>query len=134
MSAWGASRSRIPERRDSYPERDGRQRTLDLRVRGPIGSLVRMPSIASVTMWEGHDQGSSAPSASPSSSHLASGVRVANRYLVGAPIGRGGMATAYSACDERLQRAVCIKLLRSALPTTNATGDLDVATYAHFVQ
>ena len=38
-----------------------------------------------------------------------------NRYTVGAMIGTGGMADVYSAHDDRLNREVAIKILRSDL-------------------
>ena len=37
------------------------------------------------------------------------------RYEVRGRIGSGGMATIYRATDERLDRVVCIKLLRTTL-------------------
>ena len=38
-----------------------------------------------------------------------------NRYTVGAMIGTGGMADVYAAHDDRLNRDVAIKILRSDL-------------------
>jgi serine/threonine protein kinase len=42
-------------------------------------------------------------------------VVLAGRYLVGDPIGHGGMATVHQGRDLRLGRTVAIKLLRSDL-------------------
>lgn len=41
--------------------------------------------------------------------------RLANRYELGEPIGRGGMADVFEAFDTRLNRTVAIKILRSDL-------------------
>jgi serine/threonine-protein kinase len=41
--------------------------------------------------------------------------KLANRYELGEPIGRGGMAEVYEALDTRLNRTVAIKILRNDL-------------------
>ena len=70
---------------------------------------------------------------------LAEGMRLLDRYTVLDRIGSGGMATIYRATDDRLDRVVCIKLLRTTLTEgsgSNNTGGRAVfqATYSHFLQ
>jgi serine/threonine-protein kinase len=70
---------------------------------------------------------------------LAEGMRLLDRYTVLDRIGSGGMATIYRATDDRLDRVVCIKLLRTTLVEgsgSNNTGGRAVfqATYSHFLQ
>jgi tRNA A-37 threonylcarbamoyl transferase component Bud32 len=48
----------------------------------------------------------------PSSAGIVPGVVIAGRYRLGAVIGRGGMAEVHDGIDQRLERAVAIKLLR----------------------
>ena len=66
-------------------------------------------------------------------------MRLLDRYTVLDRIGSGGMATIYRATDDRLDRVVCIKLLRTTLTEgsgSNNTGGRAVfqATYSHFLQ
>lgn len=66
-------------------------------------------------------------------------MRLLDRYAVLDRIGSGGMATIYRATDDRLDRVVCIKLLRTTLiegSGSNNTGGRAVfqATYSHFLQ
>ena len=70
---------------------------------------------------------------------LAEGMRLLDRYTVLDRIGSGGMATIYRATDDRLDRVVCIKLLRTTLVEgsgSNSTSGRAVfqATYSHFLQ
>ena len=59
--------------------------------------------------------GGSSPAASDE------GVLLLGRYLVGAPIGQGGMGEIVSARDEQIGRAVAIKRLRLGQPSLDAT-------------
>jgi len=66
-------------------------------------------------------------------------MRLLDRYTILDRIGSGGMATIYRATDDRLDRVVCIKLLRTTLiegSGSNNTGGRAVfqATYSHFLQ
>lgn len=66
-------------------------------------------------------------------------MRLLDRYTVLDRIGSGGMATIYRATDDRLDRVVCIKLLRTTLVEgsgSNNTSGRAVyrATYSHFLQ
>ena len=70
---------------------------------------------------------------------LAEGTRLLDRYTILDRIGSGGMATIYRATDDRLDRVVCIKLLRTTLVEgsgSNNTSGRAVyeATYSHFLQ
>ena len=51
----------------------------------------------------------------PGEQELAEGMRLLDRYTILDRIGSGGMATIYRATDDRLDRVVCIKLLRTTL-------------------
>lgn len=75
----------------------------------------------------------------PGEQELAEGTRLLDRYTILDRIGSGGMATIYRATDDRLDRVVCIKLLRTTLiegSGSNSTGGRAVyqATYSHFLQ
>src|SRR5882757_1033759 len=74
----------------------------------------------------------------PGEQELTEGMRLLDRYNILDRIGSGGMATIYRANDDRLDRVVCIKLLRTTLVegTGNTTGGRAVyqATYTHFLQ
>lgn len=75
----------------------------------------------------------------PGEQELAEGTRLLDRYTVLDRIGSGGMATIYRATDDRLDRVVCIKLLRTTLiegSGSNNTSGRAVyqATYSHFLQ
>jgi serine/threonine-protein kinase len=66
-------------------------------------------------------------------------MRLLDRYTILDRIGSGGMATIYRATDDRLDRVVCIKLLRTTLiegSDGNNTSGRAVfrATYSHFLQ
>jgi serine/threonine-protein kinase len=70
---------------------------------------------------------------------LSEGTRLLDRYTIMDRIGSGGMATIYRAADDRLERIVCVKLLRTTLVGGSGsanTSDRAVyqATYAHFLQ
>ncbi len=68
---------------------------------------------------------------------LAKGTRLLDRYTVVEPFDSGGMATLYRARDERLDRIVCVKLLRRTLVEgSGSTSGRAVfhATYAHFLE
>ena len=62
-------------------------------------------------------------------------MRLLDRYSILDRIGSGGMATIYRATDDRLDRVVCVKLLRTTL-TGGTAGESAVyqATYTHFLQ
>lgn len=69
---------------------------------------------------------------------LSEGVRLLDRYSILDRIGSGGMATIYRATDERLQRTVCVKLLRTTVVegsgSTSGNRAVYQATYAHFLK
>ncbi len=68
---------------------------------------------------------------------LQEGTRLLDRYTILDRIGSGGMATIYRASDDRLDRVVCVKLLRRTLVEgSGSTSGRAVyeATYAHFLQ
>jgi serine/threonine-protein kinase len=65
-------------------------------------------------------------------------MRLLDRYSILDRIGSGGMATIYRATDERLDRVVCVKLLRTTLVegsgSTSGSRAVYKATYTHFLQ
>ncbi len=64
-------------------------------------------------------------------------MRLLDRYSILDRIGSGGMATIYRATDDRLDRVVCVKLLRTTLiEGSGSTSGRAVyqATYTHFLQ
>ncbi len=72
---------------------------------------------------------------------LSEGVRLLDRYSILDRVGSGGMASIYRATDDRLDRVVCVKLLRttfasgSGAATSGASGDaVFQATYEHFLR
>lgn len=66
---------------------------------------------------------------------LEEGTRLLDRYVVIDRIAGGGMASIYRATDERLERVVCVKLLRLVLEAGSTSGSAVYrATYAHFLQ
>jgi eukaryotic-like serine/threonine-protein kinase len=67
---------------------------------------------------------------------LPEGARLLDRYTIIDRIAGGGMATIYRAMDERLDRVVCVKLLRLELEGSGSTsgGAVYKATYSHFLR
>jgi serine/threonine-protein kinase len=64
-------------------------------------------------------------------------MRLLDRYSILDRIGSGGMATIYRASDDRLDRVVCVKLLRTTLVEgSGSTSGRAVyeATYSHFLK
>jgi serine/threonine-protein kinase len=65
-------------------------------------------------------------------------MRLLDRYTILDRIGSGGMATIYRATDDRLDRVVCVKLLRTTLVegsgSTSGSRAVYQATYTHFLQ
>jgi serine/threonine-protein kinase len=73
----------------------------------------------------------------PAEPELAEGMRLIDRYTILDRIGSGGMATIYRATDDRLDRVVCVKLLRTTLiEGSGSTSGQAVyqATYSHFLK
>ena len=67
---------------------------------------------------------------------LEEGTRLLDRYTIIDRYGSGGMASIYRATDERLDRVVCVKLLRLELAQSGSTsgGAVYQATYSHFLR
>ena len=67
---------------------------------------------------------------------LQQGTRLLDRYIVYDRFDSGGMATIYRAWDERLERVVCIKVLRTTVDGSgSASGNAAFrATYTHFLK
>jgi serine/threonine-protein kinase len=67
---------------------------------------------------------------------LEPGTRLLDRYVILDRVGSGGMASIWRASDERLDRVVCVKLLRLVLEGGESGGGAPVyqATYTHFLQ
>ena len=65
---------------------------------------------------------------------LAEGLNLLERYTIIDHIGGGGMATIYRAHDSRLDRVVCVKLLRNVIEGSGSGGVVYQATYTHFLQ
>ncbi len=67
---------------------------------------------------------------------LGEGQVLLDRYSIIDCIDSGGMATIYRARDERLDRVVCVKLLRNLVQDAEGSGDgvIFQATYSHFLQ
>ncbi|MBX3204134.1 MAG: serine/threonine protein kinase [Labilithrix sp.] len=65
-------------------------------------------------------------------------MRLLDRYSILDRIGSGGMATIYRATDDRLDRVVCVKLLRTTLVegsgSTSGSRAVYEATYTHFLK
>ena len=71
----------------------------------------------------------------PEAPELAEGTRLLDRYVIIDRVAGGGMASIYRATDERLQRVVCVKLLRLVLEAGSTSGSsVYQATYTHFLQ
>ena len=74
----------------------------------------------------------------PGEPDLSEGLRLLDRYSILDRIGSGGMATIYRATDDRLDRVVCVKLLRTTLVegsgSTSGSEAVYKATYTHFLQ
>ena len=74
----------------------------------------------------------------PGEPELSEGMRLLDRYSILDRIGSGGMATIYRAMDDRLDRVVCVKLLRTTLVegsgSTSGSRAVYQATYTHFLQ
>ncbi len=67
---------------------------------------------------------------------LGAGLRLLDRYTILDRVGSGGMASIYRATDERLERVVCVKLLRLVFDGIGSASGQGVyqATYTHFLQ
>jgi len=68
---------------------------------------------------------------------LPEGLNLLDRYTVVDHIGGGGMADIYRAHDSRLDRIVCVKLLRNIIEQEGGStsgGMVYQATYTHFLQ
>ena len=65
---------------------------------------------------------------------LTEGLNLLERYTIIDHIGGGGMATIYRAHDSRLDRIVCVKLLRNVIEGSGTGGVIYQATYTHFLQ
>src|SRR5262245_58195873 len=74
--------------------------------------------------------------ARPGEHELLEGMRLLDRYSIVDRIGSGGMASIYRAKDDRLNRIVCVKLLRTTLVEGPQSGGSAVykATYTHFLK
>ncbi len=72
----------------------------------------------------------------PDSGELPEGTRLLERYTILDRVGTGGMASIFRAMDDRLDRVVCVKLLRRVLegPGSTSGSTLYRATYSHFLQ
>ena len=71
----------------------------------------------------------------PEAPELPEGTRLLDRYVIIDRVAGGGMASIYRATDERLQRVVCVKLLRLVLEAGSTSGSsVYQATYSHFLQ
>jgi serine/threonine protein kinase len=71
----------------------------------------------------------------PEAPELPEGTRLLDRYVIIDRVAGGGMASIYRATDERLQRIVCVKLLRLVLEAGSTSGSsVYQATYSHFLQ
>ncbi len=70
------------------------------------------------------------------SQDLPAGQRLLERYTIIDKVASGGMATIYRANDDRLDRVVCVKLLRTVLTGSGSTsgGAVYQATYEHFLK
>jgi serine/threonine-protein kinase len=65
---------------------------------------------------------------------LPEGLKLLERYAVIDRVAAGGMATIYRATDERLDRIVCVKLLRLVIEADAGDGAVYQASYAHFLK
>lgn len=68
---------------------------------------------------------------------IPQGTRLLDRYVVHDRFDGGGMASIYRAWDERLERVVCVKLLRTTMAEgSGSTGNTAVyrSTYTHFLK
>jgi eukaryotic-like serine/threonine-protein kinase len=69
---------------------------------------------------------------------LEEGLSLLDRYTIIDRVAGGGMATIYRAHDSRLDRVVCVKLLRNVVASggggSASGGDVYQATYTHFLQ
>jgi serine/threonine protein kinase len=74
--------------------------------------------------------------ASTDSAELPEGTSLLDRYTIIDRVAGGGMATIYRATDERLDRVVCVKLLRLVVEGSGSTsgGEVYQATYSHFLR
>jgi serine/threonine-protein kinase len=70
------------------------------------------------------------------SPELPEGLSLLDRYTIIDRVAGGGMADIYRAHDSRLDRIVCVKLLRNVIEGSGSTagGVIYQATYTHFLQ
>jgi serine/threonine-protein kinase len=71
-----------------------------------------------------------------SSEELAKGTRLLDRYTVVQKVATGGMATIHTAVDDRLDRVVCVKVLRITMGEGSSGGasEPDSPAYVHFLR
>jgi eukaryotic-like serine/threonine-protein kinase len=65
---------------------------------------------------------------------LPEGLNLLDRYTIIDRVAAGGMADIYRAHDSRLDRIVCVKLLRNVIEGSGSGGIIYQATYTHFLQ
>jgi eukaryotic-like serine/threonine-protein kinase len=65
---------------------------------------------------------------------LPEGLNLLERYTIIDRVAAGGMADIYRAHDSRLDRIVCVKLLRNVIEGSGSGGIIYQATYTHFLQ